>query len=30
MATQTASGLAYELAPTTDQAILDYDALIAD
>ncbi len=30
MATQTASGLAYELLPTTDQAILDFDEAIAD
>lgn len=30
MAIITDSGLAYELLPTTDQAILDFDKLIAE
>lgn len=30
MATQSASGLAYELVPTTDQVLLDFDALFED
>lgn len=30
MAIQDSTGLAYELIPTTDQTILDFDAEIAD